>query len=79
MDTEKRYIQGFNSGYLLAKHEPTLLSKIAAGLAPATDYLEGFFSGKEEYELENTRSQLDDLNRIRNQSKGRENDLERGL
>jgi len=79
MDTEKKYIQGFNSGYLLAKHEPALLSKIITGLTPANDYLEGLFEGKEQLELENTRNKLNDLQQLRDKSRDRENDLDRDL
>jgi hypothetical protein len=79
MDSEKRYIQGFNSGYLLAKHEPTLLSKIITGLTPANDYLEGLFEGKQQLELENTKRQLNELQQLRNQSKDRENDLDKSF
>jgi hypothetical protein len=76
MDTEKRYIQGFNSGYLLAKHDPALLSKIITGLTPTNDYLEGLFEGKEQLELENTKSQLNELQKLRSKSKDKTKGLE---
>lgn len=72
-----QYINGFNNGYTLAKHDPGLLSKIVKGLRPATGYLEGFFSGKEEYELEHSREQFGNLNNIRNQSQKKDRDLDR--
>ena len=77
MDTEKLFAVGFNNGYLLAKYEPSLLSKIIKNVQPSAGYLEGFFSGKEEYELENNRSQMDDINRLRNISRDRDHELER--
>jgi hypothetical protein len=73
------YIKGFNSGYLLAKHIPTLLAKIVKNVRPTNDFTEGLFSGKEEYELEFSRTQLDELTRMRNRSKDRGQDLEQGL
>lgn len=79
MDTEKQYIQGFNNGYTLAKYEPDLMTKIIKNIHPTNDYLDGLFSGKVEYELEHTRTQLDDLKRVRNESQNRENDLERDI
>ena len=79
MSTEKQYIKGFNNGYLLAKHEPALLSKIMTGLAPANDYLEGIFEGKDQYEREATKSKLDELQELRNKGKGRENSLDKDI
>lgn len=73
---EQQYIHGFNHGYLLTKHEPKLVGQLTKTLQPKTDYLDGFFSGKEEFELENSRIQLDDLQHLRNKSKDRENNLE---
>lgn len=75
-DQKKLYTEGFNSGYLLSKHEPDLTTTITQSLQPNTEYLEGFFSGKEEYELENPRKQLDELLELKNQRKDRGKDLE---
>ena len=74
---EKLYIKGFNSGYLLAKHEPELLTKIVKNVSPANDFVEGLFSGKEEFELEYSRSQLDEINHLRNNPENREKGFER--
>lgn len=75
---EQRYIQGFNHGYLLTKHLPDLVTKLVKQIKETTnDYLSGFFSGKEEYELENSREQLRQLKNIRNKSleRGQEREL----
>ena len=74
---EQKYIKGFNSGYLLAKHMPTLLSKVVKNISPTDDFSEGLFSGKEEYELENSRTQIEELKRLRNKSKDRDKGHER--
>jgi len=74
---EQQFIKGFNNGYVLAKHEPDLLSKIVQNISSTNDYLTGFFSGKEEYEIEYSHTQLQDLKRIRSQSRDRGYDLER--
>ena len=75
MDEEKKFIKGFNQGYTLAEHEPDILSKIVQNINSTNDYVQGIVSGKEEFELEKSRTHLDDLSRIRNKPK----DLDRGL
>ncbi len=74
---EQQYINGFNSGYILARHEPQLLNQVAKNLHPLNDYLDGLLSGREEFEMEKSRSQLDELQKLREQSKDRNIDLER--
>ena len=73
---EQIFLKGFNSGYLLAKHEPDLLSKVAKTLEPKNDYLDGFLSGKEEYELELQNAQLNELGNLRDKSRDNERDLQ---
>jgi len=74
---EQKYIKGFNSGYLLAKHMPTLLSKVVKNISPADDFSEGLLFGKEEYELEYSRIHTDELKRLRNKSQDRDKGHER--
>ncbi len=74
-ETPALYVRGFNHGYTLAKYLPELLAKIVKKINPNSDYILGFFSGKEEWELEKDRIHLDELNQLRNQSK----DIEREL
>lgn len=45
------YIKGFNEGYLMAKHEPELLSKLPLELGNS-ERSKGFIAGKEQYILE---------------------------
>lgn len=78
METQEQYVRGFNHGYLLTKHVPDLVGKLTASLKASTnDYLSGFFSGKEEYELELKQERLDELDQIRRKANDREHD--RGL
>jgi len=49
---EQKFIEGFNHGYIIAKHEPELYSKIEKGLDSKDEYVDGFVSGGKEYELE---------------------------
>ena len=75
---EQQYIRGFNHGYLLTKHLPDLVSQLVKHIKETTsDYLSGFFSGKEEWELEYSKEQLNELENIRNRTKEREHDLEK--
>ena len=78
MDTqEQQYIRGFNHGYLLTKHLPDLVTKLIKNIKETTsDYLSGFFSGKEEWELEYSREQLGQLRGIRENAKDHGRDLE---
>lgn len=74
---EQQFIRGFNHGYLLARYLPDLMAKIVKGINSTSDYFHGFFSGEKEWELENSRIQLDDLKHIRTESKSRERNIER--
>ena len=74
---EQQFKTGFNNGYLLAKHEPVLLNKIALNLEPVNDYVSGLISGKKEYEIEIEKSKIEDLGQLRDTSKGRHKDIER--
>jgi len=74
---EQLYIKGFNSGYLLAKHMPTLLSKVVKNMSPKNDFSEGLFSGKHQYELEHSKNQADELKHLRNKSQNRDKGHER--
>lgn len=51
---EQEYTKGFNSGYLIAKHEPELYTELGKSIEAKTDYLEGFVSGGKEYEHQKT-------------------------
>lgn len=74
-ETSALYVLGFNHGYTISKYLPDLITQIVKQLSPINDYLSGFFSGKEEYELELEQVQLNELKQLHNQSK----DLEQGL
>ncbi|WP_342089215.1 hypothetical protein [Dyadobacter sp. OTU695] len=49
---EQQYIKGFNSGYLLAKHEPGLAAQLTATPNEQNPYFKGLVSGKQEYDKE---------------------------
>jgi len=49
---DQQYIKGFNSGYLLAKHEPALAAQLAVTPNEQNPYYDGLVSGKAQYEKE---------------------------
>lgn len=72
MNSEKQYIQAFNNGYVLAKHEPDFLNLLIRNLTPTNNYLQGFFSGRKQVDMENNKNHLSELQLLRNRS----NDIE---
>lgn len=77
MSTERQYIQGFNNGYILAKFEPDLLNTVSQSIAPINSHLEGLFNGKEQFEFENSRNRLFELQELRHKSQNREKGFEK--
>jgi hypothetical protein len=49
---QQRYTQGFNYGYLIAKHRPDMAVKITAHTENQSPYFKGFVSGKQQYDSE---------------------------
>lgn len=72
---EKQFITGFNSGYILAKYETTMLSTLTKGIRSDNSYIQGILSGQKEYELEQTKYRLDELEQLRKDSKEKEREL----
>lgn len=65
MSEELEYKEGFNASFLLAKYEPALLEKLNKRLVATSTYLEGFFDGKKQFDLDKERTELEQLNAIR--------------
>ena len=71
---EQQYIKGFNHGYMLTKHLPELVARLLKHIKETTsDYIAGFFSGKEEYEFEQSRQQLDQMRELRGKGRNEKN------
>jgi hypothetical protein len=70
---EEQFTRGFNSGYLLAKYLPELKSKISKGLNDESSYIKGFLLGAKECEVQ----KMNELKRVRTQSKGKQRGIER--
>lgn len=52
---EAEYVEGFNQGYLIAKHLPELAGTLAT-VESQSSRMEGFRDGRKEYVLETLRS-----------------------
>ncbi|MFN8250269.1 MAG: hypothetical protein U0V75_00200 [Ferruginibacter sp.] len=71
------YVCGFNHAALLAEYAPEALSEIEQGSIANDDYLEGFFAGREFYQMEQEHHyELAQLESIRESSRDREFDLD---
>ncbi len=77
MDSEKQYVEAFNNGYTLSEYEPKLLNALSKNHISSNNYLEGFFAGKEQFELENSKLNLFELQQLRSKSHNNERDFER--
>lgn len=78
-ETSRDFVQGFNNAYLIAEYEPDVLAQISLANNVQNEYFDGFFAGKVQWEREQGQSQTNELEKIRNRSRDRENDLERDL
>lgn len=77
MNTNKIYIQAYNYGYLLAKYNPKLVDVLSQSFISHNPYVEIFMAGKHQYEKENTKDQVIELQKLRETTLGnfRTNDL----
>jgi len=75
-ENNRDYVWGFNSAYLLSEHEPQLLSDMARGMNPSNDFTEGFFAGKSEWEIEQSKDQLNEIDQLREQPEEQNRDPE---
>lgn len=60
------YIKGFNNGYFLAEHNPTLTEQLIR-TETDNDYIQGLKDGKKTYELEQQKSRINELKKLRSQ------------
>lgn len=65
---EKQFIAGFNSGFILANHEPLTLSSVVKGLQSDNSYIQGLLKGQLEFEKVQSRFRLNELSRLRDKS-----------
>jgi len=73
----KRFINGFNSGYLMAKYASKLAALLVNSVKQSVDYIDGFQKGISTYEQERQQEHLNELDRLRAGNVDRSDDLER--
>lgn len=49
MEIPDEYLKGFNSGYLLRKHQPMLAKELTNGIKGKSPYVVGLKAGSKEY------------------------------
>lgn len=74
MTAEQQYIKGFNHGYILAEHEPTLAKQLVKSTKSENGYFKGLVSGKQEYDIEKIKSRIQRVDKNSTQKKN----IERG-
>lgn len=72
---ENQFTAGFNAGYLLAEYEPKMLTVLLKEIQPENSYITGMSSGQKEYELEQLKSNLNELEQLRHQGR-KERDID---
>ena len=85
MDKGKEILEGFNAGYLIEKHHPTLAKQLVkAVVGTELPFVEGFVAGSQEYAKE--RIQAKTIAKLREASKGStpfpgkdKDDLDKGM
>lgn len=60
---EQLFIKGFNTGYVLARYDATLIKDLMSHLNQVSPYIQGLFLGQKEFELERINTRLADLDR----------------
>ncbi len=65
---EKQFITGFNSGYILAKHEPVMLLTVIKGLQSDNSYIQGLMLGLKEFEQEQSQDRLNELGHLKSKT-----------
>jgi hypothetical protein len=76
---EQEYIQGYNHAALISMFRPDVLLTIVKENNPENDYFDGFFSAKEQWELDRKQEQeqLEELYNLRDSERNQERSLER--
>ncbi len=73
MEIPDEYLKGFNSGYLLRKHQPILAKELTKGLKGKSPYISGLKAGGKEYEkeLDQKLERMKQSKQVEQRSKGR--------
>lgn len=74
---EVEYAEGFNWGYVIAEHNPTLAMELMDGVEMNSDRNQGLYHGCNEFFREREQSRLEELGKLRDSGKDRDKDMER--
>ena len=77
MEQDQQYTNGFNHGYTLAKYLPELILNLMKGIHTTGTYFKGIIMGKEEYDLELNRSEIEVIKDLRAKTQSQTLDLGR--
>ena len=77
MENEKQFIQGFNSGFILAQYQMELFNSIINAVHSKPLYVQGMVEGKEQLKIEKDNEKLKELNKLREIGRSNERGLER--
>jgi hypothetical protein len=73
----KKYIKGFNDGYLLKQYKPQLIENLL-NISSSSDYIQGLKDGERTYNQNKVKSRSQELNKIKlSRDKNKEKGLER--
>lgn len=75
-DNDKQFIAGFNSGYLLQKHEPELFEKISKVSNDNNQYCLGLTAGGKQFDKDKKMELLKE-EKNQNKSKTQDKDIDR--
>jgi len=75
---DQAFQEGFNSGYILAEHDPKLLEQILWEREQDHDeHTNGLIWGMKEFENELKRQHLNEFEKLRNKSRDKEKEMDR--
>jgi len=60
----KKYVQGFNDGYLLRKHKPILLENII-NISSSSPYIQGLKDAEKTFSLEKSKTRLNEIKEVK--------------
>ena len=75
-EKENKFTEGFNSGYLIAKHQPDFFATIEKNLDSKNEFVQGLLFGKEELEKEKKVIHLKDIQGKQSKSNTHDKDID---
>jgi hypothetical protein len=66
---KKKFITGFNAGYILAEFEPQILASLLKNINPINSYISGLLLGEKEFQSQQRNDHLTELEQIRQKNR----------